>query len=92
MSKLTNPSLLLLRNEDELVGQSILVVNFEQDGFLRELTALNPDAKITAFSYNHANAMYANKIAGVHAVVDHTIPNGNYDLVICATQKLSQRH
>ncbi|MCF7500670.1 MULTISPECIES: methyltransferase [unclassified Pseudoalteromonas] len=82
MSKLTNPSLLLLRNEDELVGKSILVVNFEQDGFLRELTALNPDAKITAFSYNHANAMYASKIAGVHAVVDHTIPNGNYDLVI----------
>ncbi len=82
MSKLTNPSLLLLRNEDELVGQSILVVNFEQDGFLRELKALNPDAKITAFSYNHANAMYASKIAGIHAVVDHTIPNGNYDLVI----------
>lgn len=82
MSKLTNPSLLLLRNEDELVGQSILVVNFEQDGFLRELKALNPDAKITAFSYNHANAMYASKIAGIHAVVDHTIPNNNYDLVI----------
>lgn len=82
MSKLTNPSLLLLRNEDELVGQSILVVNFEQDGFLRELKTLNPDAKITAFSYNHANAMYASKIAGVHAVVSHTIPDNNYDLVI----------
>ncbi len=37
MSKLTNPSLLLLRNEDELIGKSILVVNFEQDGFLHEL-------------------------------------------------------
>ncbi len=82
MSKLTNPSLLLLRNEDELVGKSILVVNFDQDGFLRELKTLNPDANITAFSYNHANAMYASKVAGVNAVVDHTIPHGNYDLVI----------
>ncbi len=82
MNKLTNPSLLLLRNKDELVGKSILVVNFEQDCFLRELKKLNPDAKITAFSYNHANAMNASKIAGVHAVVDHTIPHGNYDLVI----------
>lgn len=82
MSKLTNPSLLLLRNEDELIGKSILVVNFEQDGFLHELKTLNPDSVITAFSYNHANFMYASKIAGVHAVVDHTIPHGNYDLVI----------
>ena len=39
MSKLTNPSLLLLRNEDELVGKSILVVNFEQDGFTRAYSA-----------------------------------------------------
>lgn len=82
MSKLTNPSLLLLRNDEELVGQSILVVNFEQDGFLQELKALNPNAAITAFSYNHANAQYASKINGIRAVVDHTIPEGNYDLVI----------
>ena len=59
MSVLTNPSLLLLRNSEELTGKSILVVNFAQDGFLTELKKLNPQSKITAFSYNHANGEFA---------------------------------
>ncbi|WP_404340830.1 methyltransferase [Pseudoalteromonas mariniglutinosa] len=82
MSKLTNPSLLLLRNSEALVGKSILVVNFAQDGFLQELKTLNPHSKITAFSYNYANSCFAEKFAGVDTIVNHTITGNDYDLVI----------
>ena len=82
MSVLTNPSLLLLRNSEELKGKSILVVNFVQDGFLNELKTLNPQSKITAFSYNHANGEFAKNISGINVEVNHTISAGEYDLVI----------
>ncbi|MBQ4834683.1 methyltransferase [Pseudoalteromonas sp. MMG010] len=82
MSILTNPSLLLLRNNQMLIGKSILVVNFVQDGFLTELKNLNPQSKITAFSYNHANGEYAKNIKGIEVCVSHTIASGDYDLVI----------
>ncbi|WP_372761733.1 methyltransferase [Pseudoalteromonas sp.] len=82
MSVLTNPSLLLLRNSEKLVGKSILVVNFVQDGFLNELKQLNPESKITAFSYNHANAEFAKNIAGVDIAINHSMKGNDFDLVI----------
>ncbi|TMO09094.1 MULTISPECIES: methyltransferase [unclassified Pseudoalteromonas] len=82
MSVLTNPSLLLLRNSEELTGKSILVVNFAQDGFLTELKKLNPQSKITAFSYNHANGEFAKNTKDVDIFIDHTISGHSYDLVI----------
>ena len=82
MSVLTNPSLLLLRNSEALTGKSILVVNFVQDGFLAELKTLNPNSKITAFSYNHANGEFAKNTHGVDVSVNHTITGSDYDLVI----------
>lgn len=82
MSVLTNPSLLLLRNSEKLLGKSILVVNFVQDGFLNELKTLNPQSDITAFSYNHANGEFAKSISGINAIVNHSINTKEYDLVI----------
>jgi len=82
MSKLTNPSLLLLRNSEVLEGKSILVVNFAQDGFLAELSELNPDSNITAFNYNHANGEYAKRFNNIDTVVSHEIADKQYDLVI----------
>ncbi|KTF11344.1 methyltransferase [Pseudoalteromonas carrageenovora] len=82
MSVLTNPSLLLLRNSEELTGKSILVVNFVQDGFLNELKALNPQSNITAFSYNHANGDFAKNVKDVDVCINHTINGEGYDLVI----------
>lgn len=82
MSVLTNPSLLLLRNSEALTGKSILVVNFVQDGFLAELKKLNPQSKVTAFSYNHANGEFAKNIKNINVFVEHTINGDGYDLVI----------
>lgn len=82
MSKLTNPSLLLLRNSEVLEGKSILVVNFAQDGFLAELKELNPNSSITAFSYNHANGEYAKRFSNINTVVSHQIEDQQYDLVV----------
>ena len=82
MSVLTNPSLLLLRNSEKLVGKSILVVNFVQDGFLAELKKRNPESKITAFSYNHANGEFAKNTLGVDVCVNHCISGNDFDLVI----------
>lgn len=82
MSKLTNPSLLLLRNSEVLEGKSILVVNFAQDGFLAELRKLNPNSNISAFSYNHATGEYAKRFDNIDTVVSHQIDDQQYDLVI----------
>jgi 16S rRNA (guanine1207-N2)-methyltransferase len=82
MGTLTNPSLLLLRNSSVLKGQSILVVNFVQDGFLAELKQLNPQSKVTAFTYNHANGEYAKQIKNIDVCVNHRMPESEYDLVI----------
>ena len=54
MSQLTNPSKLLLRNEHSLEADSILVINFSQDGFLQQLGALDICKTLTAFTSNFA--------------------------------------
>ncbi|WP_125717101.1 methyltransferase [Pseudoalteromonas rubra] len=83
MQKLTNPSLLLLRNEEELTGQHILVINHQRDGFLFELKQLNPQATISAFSYDFAAHQVATKIAGINSYVSHSLPALNdLDLII----------
>ncbi|QPB84595.1 methyltransferase [Pseudoalteromonas rubra] len=83
MQKLTNPSLLLLRNEEELTGQQILVVNHQRDGFLSELKQLNPQANISAFSYDFADHQAADKVANITSYVSHSLPKLNdIDLVI----------
>lgn len=79
----TNPSLLLLRNEEELIANNILVINHPRDGFLRELKALNPNSAIYAFSFDFADHTHANNIAGVSSHVGHQLPAlQNCDLVI----------
>ncbi|OUS72539.1 16S rRNA (guanine(1207)-N(2))-methyltransferase [Pseudoalteromonas sp. A601] len=82
MSALTNPSSLLLRNSESLNAESILVVNFVQDGFLSQLKSLNPNSKITAFSYNHANGQFANNLNGIDVCISHEITEQQFDLVI----------
>lgn len=82
MSALTNPSSLLLRNSESLNAESILVVNFVQDGFLSQLKSLNPNSNITAFSYNHANGEFAKNISGIDVCVSHEVANKQFDLVI----------
>ncbi|KJY87639.1 16S rRNA methyltransferase [Pseudoalteromonas piscicida] len=79
----TNPSLLLLRNEEELIANNILVINHQRDGFLRELKALNPSSAIHAFSFDFADHLHADKIADVKSYVDHQLPQlQDIDLVI----------
>ncbi|OHU88490.1 MULTISPECIES: methyltransferase [Pseudoalteromonas] len=83
MSKLTNPSLLLLRNEEELHGNNILVINTNRDGFLAELTELNPTATISAFSYNVADHNDSSKYPNINSYVDHSLPQlADLDLII----------
>ena len=80
---LTNPSLLLLRNEEELVANKILVINHQRDDFLGELCALNPDSDIHAFSYDFANHLHAKQVPGLTAHIDHQLPPlGGIELVI----------
>lgn len=74
MSRLANPSLLLLRNEEELTGERILVINTMRDGFLRELKQLNPNSDIHAFSYNVADHQDSQKHKGITSHVGHSLP------------------
>ncbi|WP_063380740.1 methyltransferase [Pseudoalteromonas luteoviolacea] len=74
MQKLSNPSLLLLRNEEELIGKNILVINHNDDGFLSQLVKINSDAKINAFSYNFADHQAAQKVNSVSSFVGHSLP------------------
>ncbi|CAH9056313.1 Ribosomal RNA small subunit methyltransferase C [Pseudoalteromonas holothuriae] len=83
MSKLSNPSLLLLRNEEELSGSNILVINTNRDGFLSQLSQLNPNATINAFSYNVADHNDSSKYPDVHSFVDCKLPSlESLDLII----------
>ncbi|MBQ4811901.1 16S rRNA methyltransferase [Pseudoalteromonas luteoviolacea] len=83
MQKLSNPSLLLLRNEEELTGKNILVINHSDDGFLSQLATLNPNANINAFSYNFAVHQAAQKLNSVSSFVGHSLPElAQLDLVI----------
>lgn len=79
---LENPSLLLLRNKDELIAENILVINFERDGFLHKLRALNPNSEITAFSYNVADINSISANDNIKAVCDVELPIAGYDLII----------
>ncbi|MFY8272991.1 methyltransferase [Pseudoalteromonas sp. SSDWG2] len=83
--QLSNPSQLLLRSEELLTGASILVINFNCDGFAHQLRALNPNAAITFFSYNFADGEFAKnqlKAANISTVVSHQLPQQKFDLVI----------
>ncbi|MBD1584212.1 methyltransferase [Pseudoalteromonas sp. S16_S37] len=83
MSKLSNPSLLLLRNEEELYGNNILVINTNRDGFLLELRKLNPNATINAFSYNIADHNDSSQYHNVQSFVGHSLPQlKDLDLII----------
>jgi 16S rRNA (guanine1207-N2)-methyltransferase len=83
MTKLSNPSLLLLRNEEELQGNNILVINTNRDGFLTELKKLNPNSTINAFSYNVADHYDSAKHAGANSFVSHSLPAlEDLDLII----------
>ncbi|AOT06955.1 methyltransferase [Pseudoalteromonas luteoviolacea] len=83
MQKLSNPSLLLLRNEEELLGEKVLVINHSDDGFLPELTSINSASQIYAFSYNFADHLAASKHQNVTSFVGHSLPSiDNLDLII----------
>ncbi|TMO49187.1 methyltransferase [Pseudoalteromonas ruthenica] len=82
---LSNPSQILLRSPELLVAQTILVVNFNCDGFASELRELNPTADIHLFSYNQANGDFAQRQAQQHqaqTLVSHELPKHRFDLVI----------
>ncbi|OUL59212.1 methyltransferase [Pseudoalteromonas ulvae] len=82
MTMLSNPSQVLLRNEHALTASSILVINFEQDGFLTALKSLLPNAKITAFTSNVANADWAKSQSGIEVTLAAQLPEQNVELVV----------
>ncbi|MBQ4844436.1 methyltransferase [Pseudoalteromonas sp. MMG005] len=83
MSQLSNPSLLLMRNDDELQANKILVINANRDSFLLQLQQLNPSSDVHAFSYNIADHQAAEKHSGILSSVDHSLPSiDNLDLII----------
>ncbi len=82
MSQYTNPSQLLLRNEPALVADSILVVNFSQDGFLNELSKLNPKSNIVAYTSNFATAKWAKKNTNLDISLGAVLPESKFDLII----------
>lgn len=83
MSQLSNPSLLLLRNEEDLIADKILVINTNRDGFVGQLKQLNPKSDIYAFSYNVADHQDTQKYQGIISSVDHSLPKiDNLDLII----------
>lgn len=64
---LSNPSQLLLRNDDLLEANSPLLVNCPDPEFCRELRVINPDAKISAYNVNFAEHQKLTKVANIHA-------------------------
>ncbi|WP_440053961.1 methyltransferase [Pseudoalteromonas sp. T1lg65] len=81
--QLSNPSLLLLRNDEELIAERILVINHTRDAFLYELQKINPNSDIDVFSYDFADHQHAAKFAGINSHVGHSLPNLDaIDLVI----------
>ncbi|RJE75675.1 16S rRNA methyltransferase [Pseudoalteromonas sp. MSK9-3] len=83
MSQLSNPSLLLMRNEEELHANKVLVINANRDGFLSQLKQLNPNGDVHAFSYNIADHQTAEQYSGVLSSVDHSLPAiDDLDLII----------
>lgn len=87
MSQLTNPSKLLLRNEHSLEADSILVINFNQDGFLQQLSTLNICKTITAFTSNFATKASEENSSNYHIELGIELPkfdknNKSFDLII----------
>ncbi|WP_169303011.1 methyltransferase [Thalassotalea mangrovi] len=64
---LSNPSQLLLRNDDLLQGQSILLVNCPDPQFCQQLRQLNPDSQISAFNVNFAEHQALANMPGIDA-------------------------
>ncbi len=90
MAALNAPSQVLERNLDELTGNTILVVDFQQDGFLAMLKAARPDATIYAYTANFANAEFAKSIPGIELVLSAELPNCQADCVIYYFPKAKQ--
>lgn len=87
MSQLTNPSKLLLRNEHSLEADSILVINFTQDGFLQQLEALNICKTLTAFTSNFATKAAEQHTSNCNIQLGIELPkvdknNKPFDLII----------
>ncbi|SFD11326.1 methyltransferase [Pseudoalteromonas denitrificans] len=87
MGQLTNPSKLLLRNEHCLEADSILIINFSQDGFLQQLDTLNIHQNITAFTNNFATKSSEEKISKGDIILDVELPKHDkehkpFDLIV----------
>lgn len=78
---LSLPSQVLVRNEDFLIAENILVINYGTDNFISELKQLNPSSNITAFTSNAAIAKQ-NHCGSVNSIIDAQLPSGCFDLII----------
>ncbi|WP_394176627.1 methyltransferase [Thalassotalea litorea] len=66
-STLSNPSQLLLKNDDLLSATSALLVNCPDPEFCRQMQSLNPDALISAFNVNFAEHQQIANVANINA-------------------------
>jgi len=87
MSQLTNPSKLLLRNEHSLEADSVLVINFCQDGLLQQLNALDTCKTLTAFTSNFATKASEENASDCNIQLGIQLPkydknNKPFDLII----------
>ncbi|TLU67157.1 methyltransferase [Thalassotalea litorea] len=67
LSTLSNPSQLLMRNDDLLQAATPLLVNCPDPEFCRQLQTLNPDAAISAFNVNFAEHQKIASVANIDA-------------------------
>lgn len=78
---LSAASQVLIRNQEYLEAESVLLVNHLNDGFAEQLCTLYPNAKITAFTSiltNQADAKHAN----FEQIVAAELPQSPFDLVV----------
>ena len=78
---LSAASQVLVRNQEYLEAESVLLVNHLNDGFAEQLCTLYPNAKITAFTSiltNQADAKHAN----FEQIVAAELPQSPFDLVV----------
>lgn len=78
---LSAASQVLIRNQEYLEAESVLLVNHLNDGFAEQLCTLYPNAKITAFTSILANQADA-KHANFEQIVAAELPQSPFDLVV----------
>ena len=78
---LTAASQVLIRNQEYLEADSVLLVNNVNDGFSEQLCNLYPNSKITAFTSIFTNKSTSQR-SNFEQVVAAQLPNKEYNLIV----------